>query len=61
MMDGDTGAWFPTKSGFSIPADEVTSLLPLLEEAGDLMAQKYRRDNQLEFNWSTDEHKNMES
>jgi hypothetical protein len=61
MMDGDTGAWFPTKSGFSIPADEVTSLLPLLEEAGDLMAQKYRRDNQLEFNWSSDEHKNMES
>jgi hypothetical protein len=61
MMDGDTGVWFPTKSGFSIPADEVTSLLPLLEEAGDLMAQKYRRDNQLEFNWSTDEHKNMES
>ena len=26
-MDGDTGQWFPTKSGFALPADEVCSPL----------------------------------
>lgn len=49
MMDGDTGQWFPTKSGYSIPADEVSSLLPLLEEASDLVAKKYIYTTQLEL------------
>ena len=40
-MDGDTGQWYPTKSGFSIPADEVSSLIPLLEDAGEAVAMKY--------------------
>lgn len=50
MMDGDTGTWFPTKSGFSIMADEVTSLIPLLEEAGEMVAQQYVYSTQLELN-----------
>lgn len=49
-MDGDTGCWYPTKSGFSFPADEVSSLLPLLEEASEAVAQKYKTKNQLELN-----------
>lgn len=49
-MDGDTGAWYPTKTGFSFPADEVTSLIPLLEDAGELVASKYVYDTQLELN-----------
>ena len=49
MMDGDTGAWFPTKSGFSIHADEVSSLIPLLEDAAELMAQKYKTNSQPEL------------
>ena len=35
-MDGDTGQWYPTKSGFSLLADETSSLLPLLEEASKI-------------------------
>jgi hypothetical protein len=46
-MDGDTGAWFPTKSGFSIPADEVSSLLPLLTEASEVVAKRYIYSTQL--------------
>jgi len=49
MMDGDTGYWFPTKSGYSIPADEVSSLLPLLEEASDIVAKRYIHSKQLEL------------
>jgi hypothetical protein len=48
-MDGDTGHWFPTKSGFSIPADEVRSLIPLLEDASEAVAQRYTYSTQLEL------------
>lgn len=48
-MDGDTGQWYPTKSGFSFPADEVSSLLPLLEEAADIMAKRYIWNSQEEL------------
>ena len=39
-MDGDTGQWYPTKSGYSMPADEVSSLVPLLEAAGEGSSKK---------------------
>lgn len=48
-MDGDTGVWYPTKTGFSFAADEVSSLIPLLEEASKLIATKYIVNNQLEL------------
>lgn len=48
-MDGDTGYWFPTKSGFSMPADEASSLLPLLEEAAEAVAQRYVYSTQLDL------------
>jgi len=48
-MDGDTGQWYPTKTGFSFPADEVSSLIPLLEDAADLVAQQYVWTTQLEL------------
>ena len=48
-MDGDTGQWYPTKSGFSLPADETSSLLPLLEAASQEVAKQYTRSNQLEL------------
>jgi hypothetical protein len=54
-MDGDTGQWYPTKSGFSIPADEVSSLIPLLEDAGEAVAMKYRWDTQLELDLENDD------
>jgi hypothetical protein len=48
-MDGDTGQWFPTKTGFSIPADEVSSLIPLLEDASEAVALRYTYSTQLEL------------
>lgn len=48
-MDGDTGNWFPTKTGFSMPADEVSSLIPLLSDASDIISKKYLADNQLKL------------
>ena len=55
MMDGDTGVWFPTKTGFSMPADEVTSLTPLLEEAGEFVAQQYIYNTQIDLDLETEE------
>lgn len=49
MMDGDTGYWFPTKTGFSMPADEVSSLIPLLEDASEVVAKRYIHSTQLEL------------
>ena len=48
-MDGDTGQWFPTKSGFALPADEVCSLLPLLEEAAEEVSKRFVHSTQIEF------------
>ena len=48
-MDGDTGQWFPTKSGFALPADEVCSLLPLLEEAAAEVSKRFVYTTQIEF------------
>lgn len=48
-MDGDTGTWYPTKTGFSFQADELTSLIPLLEDAANDVARQYLWDTQLEL------------
>ena len=48
-MDGDTGQWFPTKSGYAMVADEVSSLIPLLEEASEIVAKRYKNTSQLEL------------
>ena len=48
-MDGDTGQWYPTKSGYSMPADEVSSLVPLLEAAGEQVAKRFVWNTQLEL------------
>ena len=53
-MDGDTGQWYPTKTGFSMPADEVSSLVPLLQEASEAVAQRYVWNTQLELELEND-------
>ena len=50
-MDGDTGFWFPTKTGISMPANEVSSLIPLLQDAEQFMAKKFLGTKQLQFDW----------
>ena len=54
-LDGDTGYWFPTKSGYALLADEVSSIIPLLEEAETIISKKYKRDNQLSFDFGESE------
>jgi hypothetical protein len=49
MLDGDTGRWVPTKTGYSMPPDEVSSLIPLLEDVAEYAAMKYKWDTQLEL------------
>ena len=44
-----TGQWYPTKSGYSMPADEVSSLIPLLETAGEQVAKRFVWNTQLEL------------
>lgn len=46
-MDGDTGNWYPTKTGFSFAADEISSLIPLLEAAEKIVAKQYIVNTQL--------------
>lgn len=52
QMDGDTGVWFPTKSGYAIPGEEVDSVIELLKEASEKIANYYRKEkNQLSFDF----------
>ena len=53
-MDGDTGQWYPTKTGFSMPTDEVSSIVPLLQEASEAVAQRYVWNTQLELELEND-------
>ena len=48
-MDGVTGLWYPTKSGYSMPADEVSSLIPLLDAASEQVAKRFIWNTQLEL------------
>ena len=50
-MDGDTGQWFPTKSGFAMPADEVCSIIPLLEDAAEMVSQRFKHSTQIELDF----------
>ena len=55
IMDGDTGYFFPSSTGISIIADEVSSLIPLLEDAEKFMSKRFLENNQLElFDWPND-------
>jgi hypothetical protein len=55
QMDGDSGVWYPTKTGYAFVAEETDCIIKALEEASETFA-KYTRhlefdENQLEFNF----------
>jgi hypothetical protein len=50
-LDGDTGYWFPTKNGYALLADEVSSVIPLLQTAEKIISQKYERNPQISFDF----------
>ena len=50
MMDGDTGAWFRTAKGYAILAEEVDSVITLLQVASDKLTERfYAEQKQLKF------------
>jgi hypothetical protein len=58
QMDGDTGFWYPTKTGYAFDAGEIDSVIEGLELASETYA-KYSRfieydENQLEFDLKGD-------
>ena len=60
-MDGDTGHWFPTKSGFAFPDDEISAILSLLADAEEIINTRHKYSYQLEFNFGEiNEHKSLE-
>jgi len=49
-MDGDTGFWFPTKSGYAMPAEEIDTIIELLSNASQKIAENSRKfSKQLEL------------
>ena len=49
-MDGDTGFWFPTKSGYAMHAEEIDTIIDLLSDASQKIAKYSRKfSNQLEL------------
>lgn len=60
-IDGDTGLIYPTKSGYAIPADEVNSIIPLLEKVAEIVNKPYADNKQLEIDFGgINERKSME-
>lgn len=54
QMDGDSGIWYPTKTGYAFVAEETDCIIEALEEASEHFAKYTRQltidtDNQLEF------------
>jgi hypothetical protein len=59
QMDGDSGFWYPTKTGYAFIAEETDSIIAGLKKASETFA-KYSRnktldlENQLEFIFEED-------
>ena len=59
QMDGDSGIWYPTKTGYAFMAEGTDCIIKALEEASEFFA-KYTRhltidyENQLEFIFEED-------
>jgi hypothetical protein len=51
LYDPDEGVWFPTKKGYALTANEVDSVIYLLNKASRRLSADYKPDDQLEFNF----------
>jgi hypothetical protein len=54
QMDGDTGYWYPTKTGYAFIAEEIDNIIDALKYASEMFAKysrnlEYNNENQLEF------------
>ena len=54
QMDGDSGVWYPTKTGYAFTAEGIDCIIEALKEASEYFAKYSRQltiytDNQLEF------------
>jgi len=59
QMDGDSGYWYPTKTGYSFFAEEIDTIIKGLSEVSEAYAKYCRQqeflEEQLEFNFEEEE------
>jgi len=53
MWEGDDEIWIPTPKGIALPAEEVDSVIALLQKASQQLAKPYELENQLEFDFGS--------
>ena len=51
IYDLDEEVWFPTKKGYALIAEEVDSVIELLQKASNQLAIEYKPSEQLELNF----------
>lgn len=51
IFDPEEEIWFPTKKGYAINADDVDSIINLLQKASFQLAKEFKNIEQLEFNF----------
>jgi len=49
LYDGDEEIWFPTKKGYALIAEEVDSVIYLLQQASKQLARNFKPSDQLEL------------
>lgn len=50
VLDGDTNKLYPTKSGYAILAEELDSVIELLEQASKSLGADFKKSKQLSLN-----------
>lgn len=55
IYDGDEEVWIPTKKGYAIDANEVDSIINLLQQASAKLAKEIKPNNQLDFTFEESE------
>lgn len=51
IFDPDEEIWFPTKKGYALKAEEVDSIIYLLQKASQQLAVETKPTDQLELNF----------
>ena len=51
LFDTEEEIWFPTKKGYALMAEEVDSVIYLLNKVSNKLSADYKPDDQLEFDF----------
>lgn len=55
LFDPEEEVWFPTKKGYALVAEEVDSVIFLLQKASKQLTKNYKPSDQLEFDFEETE------